>query len=615
MEKPQVVLVEKGTSPYVIYVPKNAPSSVREGGSELQRVIEVSTGCRLPIVDAPAKPMLALGESEPARRAGIDTSKLPLEGFCIRTSGRDVFIAGKDTNDGEKTAAGGVSDGTFHGVMDFLERFVGARWLLPTGIGEDIPQHTTLALPQVSFEDSPDFAFRSLAMGFGALSTPWLRRLRIAPDRQQRPASHSGHAWELYGMPERLKEAPAEYMALVDGKRVDTVYQTKAGTFYPPMQERKYCTTNEGLLDLFANSLLEEMEKHPEKTMWAISPSDGGGWCECEKCAALDERAEWTGNRGYGFVSKTPHVLRFYNEIARRVRAKQPDKLLGIYFYAAYTYPPANPTPIEPNLRMFLAVRPYYGFTLYREDYAAELPKLLDAWQQIMPIIGWTDYSTYVGTDVPMGTPYPPGISILKLVFTELHKHGVSEVEWDSSSGLVQGWGSLHNYLAAKLLWDADADVDSLQDEWLSRAYGPGAPFMKEIYALLDQKLAAYKRDNPKDHNYDANSAQIRAIHLPLFPQMKSLYLQALSKADTEAQRKRLEMFGDNLIVLHWQLRQADWLENPKESTFYRSDEDYKKFLERSSASPSISRSNPPPEFFLKPLLEKSTPDPASMHR
>ena len=35
----------------------------------------------------------------------------------------------------------------------------------------------------------------------------------------------------------------------------------------------------------------------------------------------------------YGKRSKTPRVLTFYNEIARRVKAKQPEKLLGGYVY------------------------------------------------------------------------------------------------------------------------------------------------------------------------------------------------------------------------------------------------------------------------------------------
>lgn len=63
--------------------------------------------------------------------------------------------------------------------------------------------------------------------------------------------------------------------------------------------------------------------------MWPIAPSDGGGWCECEKCSALDELCGWPGNRMYDKRSKTPRVLTFYNEVARRVKPKHPDKILG----------------------------------------------------------------------------------------------------------------------------------------------------------------------------------------------------------------------------------------------------------------------------------------------
>ena len=43
-------------------------------------------------------------------------------------------------------------------------------------------------------------------------------------------------------------------------------------------------------------------------------------------------------------------------------------------------------------------------------------------------------------------------------------------------------------------------------------------------------------------------------------------------------------MFGDNLVLLHWNLRQAGWLEKPEQSSFYRSDADFRTFLEQNSA-------------------------------
>ena len=62
-------------------------------------------------------------------------------------------------------------------------------------------------------------------------------------------------------------------------------------------------------------------------------------------------------------------------------------------------------------------------------------------------------------------------------------------------------------------------------------------------------------------------------------------------------------MFGDNLVLLHWNLRQAGWLEKPEQSSFYRSDADFRTFLEQNSALPSISKTIAKPEIYLKPPL------------
>ncbi len=59
----------------------------------------------------------------------IDPTTLADESSEIKSVGRSIFIAGRDTNDGEVTSAGRVTDGTFYGEMEFLERHVGARWL------------------------------------------------------------------------------------------------------------------------------------------------------------------------------------------------------------------------------------------------------------------------------------------------------------------------------------------------------------------------------------------------------------------------------------------------------------------------------------------------------
>ena len=118
------------------------------------------------------------------------------------------------------------------------------------------------------------------------------------------------------------------------------------------------------------------------------------------------------------------------------------------------------------------------------------------------------------------------------------------------------------------------------------------------------------------DWNYRSTPEQIKAIHLPIFPQMEALYLQAMAKCETDAQRKRLAMFGDNLILLHWNLRKAGWLQDPERSSFYRSDKDFRRFVIMNADQPSISRTyqETARDKFLTPQLTGTKAAPISPH-
>jgi hypothetical protein len=605
-------LVKDGASVYTIYYDRDAPSSVRDAAREIQKYIRISTGAELPLSNTPKEPMISAGDTKEARAAGIDPDKLPADGFRIETKGANIFISGKDVPEDKRSVLSGMGEGTYYGAMEFIERFIGVRWLMPAEGGEDVPSRKTLTIPDISLTDAPDLTQRIASrqwIGDRKINDRWLRLMRVSSPFGADLTLDYNHAWDCYNMPEKLKGHP-EFMAMTGGRRIPIgELRPENGKSKRTVDSWKFCASNPALVELFTGALLEEMVKKPEKKMWSICPNDGGGWCECENCRALDEDCAWPGARGDKSV--TPRVVAFYNEVAKRVRAKYPDKMLGGFIYAFYTYPPAKPVRMEPNLFLVLGARPYYGYSLYHPELAAELPRLIGAWAPVIPGgMGWLDYSTWVGLNKCFaGAPYPPGTEILKMVFSALKKNNVKMAHWDTAA--VEGYGALYSYLACKLMWRADADVDALMKEWLDRAYGPGGEPMRRLYALLESKLSDYKK-SPKEGRFDFQyrcvPEQVKAIHLPLLPQMEELYKEALSKTGTPDQKRRLEMFGDNMVLLHWNMRKAGWLDNPEKSIFYRSDDDFKKFAEEKHASPSICFSGPlSPEKLMTPaLLDKS---------
>ena len=65
-------IVRGGRSAYSIYYSPKAPEAVHRAASELQRVVEASTGARMAIVKEPVRsPMIVLGDTPRTRDAGL----------------------------------------------------------------------------------------------------------------------------------------------------------------------------------------------------------------------------------------------------------------------------------------------------------------------------------------------------------------------------------------------------------------------------------------------------------------------------------------------------------------------------------------------------------------
>ncbi|MBQ9368705.1 MAG: hypothetical protein IJT83_13070, partial [Victivallales bacterium] len=131
-ESRSIVFVENGAPVGEIVVAKGA--GPKFAAEELQQFIERSTGAKLPIVAKPTggKPAFMVGIAPD----GFDVATLPRDGFIIRTVGDNTYIVGQDEVQYSPVSRAAVSGhyykrGTIFGVYGFLERFLGARLVLP----------------------------------------------------------------------------------------------------------------------------------------------------------------------------------------------------------------------------------------------------------------------------------------------------------------------------------------------------------------------------------------------------------------------------------------------------------------------------------------------------
>lgn len=575
-------IIENGKTDYGIYCHAGAPASVQEAAKEIQRVLNVATGVELPLLREPAERMICLGDNEASR--AVDAS-LPADAaadsFLLRTAGRTLFIVGNDSPDQARPQPGWASRGTLYGVYEFLER-LGVRWLLPGEWGEDIPQSATLTVPRMDIHESPAFFSRVLEDVQDrrppedkrpSAAKLWLQRQKI-PSTLDGWKLSAGHAWDDYITPEQAAAHP-QWLA-----------KDRNGNprHFARHKSVKFCTSQPELVEAFAASVIRTLDKYPERRCASISPSDGGDFCQCAQCAPLVETDP------HGKPSYAALMLRFYGDVARRVAAKHPDRLLCGLVYYNYMYPPAQPAERLPaNLWLSWAPLNYYGWGLAKPVYRDELAGVAAGWAAVTPNLVYHNYSTWMRSF--HGAPLPPALEILKLEVPTVYRAGARAVDMVGIG--AWGYGGPTNYILAKQMWNPRVDVDQLYREWLQRAYGPGWDAMDKLNRTLAARMMARKaKESPayRGQNYEVNYELLADVHAPIFAEMERLYLEALAKTATEAQRRRLEMFGDNLIMLHHSLRQAGLLARAEESAFYRDEQAYGKFLAETEWSLSLYR-------------------------
>ncbi|WP_395737161.1 DUF4838 domain-containing protein [Prosthecobacter sp.] len=556
---------------HVIHHAADAPQTARQAALELQQIIQQATGTTLEITSAPAP--------APAVRIVSDTT-LPHDGFEIRLEGDDIIIAGNDDLAPAKPDAWFVpSHGTYFGVMEFLERFAGARWLLPGDLGLDVPSvksiRVTLAQP---LKGAPAFATRALAaVGETDPRNPrlpptapslWLRHQRLTNGFHPFTTAY-GHSWDDYLRPDDFAAHPE--------------WKPSSGSFERKGKVTFFCTTAPGLVDLFAKRVIESIDRNPKREMTSISPTDGGGFCTCERCAKL--------------ISKDPHgkpnhalaLLIFYNEVARIIERERPGHRLGGFVYYNYQYPPDEILKMPDNMSLCWAPLNYYGYGLLKPAYRAEFPDIMKRWSSASSHLCYHNYSTWMRSY--HGAPLPPSLSILELELPTAAKNKA----WGARMVGANAWG-VHapiNYLLARQMWDAKVNVSAAFDEWLQRAYGPGWRHMRLMYQELDAKMLAHKQAQPlayKGSQYEVNEDVMQSVYAPLFPQIEQHYLAAQAECVTDPQRARLAMFGDNLTQLHFALRKASLTSAESKSVFHRDDAVFAEFMRGMESSSSLYR-------------------------
>lgn len=159
-------LVRDAKAHAVVMTADEPSETARYAVEELVWHVTESTGVALKVLpesEAPGQPCtrVYVGETEAARRLGIVPENLPREAYTMRCLGKDLFIVGRDGNE-DPLRQDNPNAGTLFGVYEFLERFLGVRWLWPGKLGTYIPKTGSVEFRPVDETHEPALKFRLL---------------------------------------------------------------------------------------------------------------------------------------------------------------------------------------------------------------------------------------------------------------------------------------------------------------------------------------------------------------------------------------------------------------------------------------------------------------------
>lgn len=419
-----------------------------------------------------------------------DVAELGREGFVIKTDGDCVYLVAAS------------QAGVEHAVTTFLHR-LGCRWYFPGETWEVIPQLS--AIKGVWNErQSPAFKTqRRIWYGYGAYGDgkkawqAWMRDNRMGG-----PIDVSiGHTWHGLNAQKQFESHP-DWFALVDGKR----------------QPTKPCYSHPDVVKTAIASAMKQAERG--SAMISMTPPDGLGYCECEKCRAVFQGAKPFESHGSLFARRpdgtlvnitSETVFALVNQVAAAVAKKHPSTLIGCYAYSAYSHPPSF--DLHPNVYLQTT-------TAYRRT-PIELSDQLQAFGKKTKQLGIREYYSVYQWDWDFPSPGKLTLDQLQKDLRFFSKNGVTAVNAEASNNWApRGFGY---YIASQLMWDTDADVKALVRNFYLQAFGPAALPTQRYYvrwygqsaAVLDDDQALPTVQTYRDKN-KLNIDVLKAAYLDL---------------------------------------------------------------------------------------------------
>jgi hypothetical protein len=425
---------------YVIIIESSADSIIQKSALQLKDYWvkicnkEITVLNKLP----QDKKAIYLGRNFASPKFEKSLNSLKEDGFIISINNENIYLAGK------------TKLGTLYAVNTLLEEHLGCIKL--SASEEFIPKKATIKFENSFKKYDPAFNYRRILFK-GQKDQSFREWYKLENLDDWGMFVHTFK--HLIPPAEYFKQHP-EYFSLINGRR---------------LQDAQLCLSNEKVINTLINNLGEEMKKQPEKNIWSVSQNDAINYCECKNCKKMYNE--------FGSVSGA------YIHMANKIAKAFPDKQISTLAYQFTRSAPTNIKPL-PNVNiMFCSIECNRSMPLELDKRSKDFVKDMQDWSKLTNNIFVWDYVVQFKNYL---TPFP-NFSVLQPNIQFFKNNNVEMMFQQGSNGNWSDMSELKQYLIAKLLWNPEANIDSLQSLFMNAYYGKAAKFITQYLNTTNEQL------------------------------------------------------------------------------------------------------------------------------
>ncbi len=455
----KLVLVENGKPRSAVILPGADAARYEPLAEHFIRIVEASTGARIPVVTREDFAKLPSGTTglflDPADFP--DRPELPEEAYRILPRAGNLYLFG------HRPAGATVSEPLRWALNHLLEENLQVRFLWPGELGTHTPARAEFTVPEEEVSWQPPLLVRNLRipLSYGYKGEKSPQYVRMEEEAEQWAANHQmgrrggiryGHAF-THWWARHSKDHP-DYFA------------TPPAGMPSPVDENSPYPARSVKLRLSNRAVIEQIARDYEQAgapdFYNVCPNDGVGYdltpatleWDIPQGQPLEEI--WKGTQT---VQLSARYVEFWNRLSARLRQINPKVTLLSYAYSSYRMPPPPQRPLTGPMMI----------------------GIVDSWDAYDSWKGWRDAGATLFLRPNWGYAAAGGPF---LPLREIHRflqfagrNGLAGFDLDQMMGYWGTEGPLY-YLLARMLENPELPLETILEEYTS-AFGAAAPHIR----------------------------------------------------------------------------------------------------------------------------------------